>query len=55
MATATTKPIDEFLMLEISQWGIAILIGIPFAVFLVWFDKSGADYKEGFEKKTKKK
>ena len=42
-------------MHEISQWGIAILIGIPTAVFLGWFNKSGADYKEGFETETKKR
>ncbi len=42
-------------MHETSQWGIAILTGIPIAIFLVWFNKSGADYKEGFEIKTKKK
>ncbi len=42
-------------MHEISQWGIAFSIGIPIAVFLAWFNKSGADYKEGFETKKKKK
>jgi len=42
-------------MHEMSQWGIAFSIGIPIAVFLAWFNKSGADYKEGFETKTKKK
>ena len=42
-------------MHEISQWGIAFSIGIPIAVILVWFNKSGADYKEGFESKTNKK
>ena len=42
-------------MHEISQWGIAFSIGIPIAVILVWFNKSGADYKEGFELKTNKK
>ena len=42
-------------MHEISQWGIAILIGIPIAICLVWFNKSGADYKEGFEIKSNKK
>ena len=42
-------------MHETSQWVIAFAIGIPIATFLVWFNKSGADYKEGFETKTKKK
>ena len=42
-------------MQELSQWGIAIAIGIPIAIVLVWFNKSGADYKEGFETETKKR
>ncbi len=42
-------------MHEITQWGIALSIGIPIAALLAWFNKSGADYKEGFETKTKKK
>ena len=42
-------------MHEISQWGIAFSIGIPIALFLAWFNKSGADYKEGFEMKKMKK
>ena len=37
-----------------SQWGIALLIGIPIAAFLACFNKSGSDFKDGFEKKTKK-
>ena len=37
-----------------SQWGIALLIGIPIAAFLAWFNKSGSDFKDGFEKKAKK-
>ena len=37
-----------------SQWGIALLIGIPIAAFLAWFNKSGSDFKDGFEKNTKK-
>ena len=49
------KTIDYLQIHEISQWSIAILIGIPIAVFLAWFNKSGADYKEGFETKKKKK
>tara|TARA_B100001769_G_scaffold155115_1_gene121723 strand:+ start:335 stop:475 length:141 start_codon:yes stop_codon:yes gene_type:complete len=43
---------------EISQWGIAALIGISIAAFLAWFNKSGSDFKDGFEPKsemTKKK
>ena len=36
------------------QWGIALLIGIPIAAFLAWFNKSGSDFKDGFERKTKK-
>ena len=42
---------------EISQWGIAALIGISIATFLAWFNKSGSDFKDGFEfesKRTKK-
>ena len=42
------------LMLETSQWGIAIFIGIPIAVFLVWFNKSGSDFKDGFGNKPKR-
>ena len=43
---------------EISQWGIAALIGISIAAFLAWFNKSRSDLKDGFEPKserTKKK
>ena len=43
---------------EISQWVIAALIGTSIAVFLAWFNKSGSDFKDGFEpnsKRTKKK
>ena len=43
---------------EKSQWVIAALIGIPIAAFLAWFNKSGSDFKAGFEpknKRTKKK
>ena len=42
-------------MEETVQWGIALLIGIPIAVFLAWFNKSGSDYKDGFERKIEKK
>ena len=38
---------------ETSQWGIAALIGISIAGFLAWFNKSGSDFKDGFEKKSK--
>ena len=38
-----------------SQWGIATLIGITIAAFLAWFNKSGSDFKNGFEQKTEKK
>ena len=42
---------------EISQWVIAALIGTSIAAFLAWFNKSGSDFKNGFEqrKRTKKK
>ena len=39
---------------EISQWGIAALIGTTIANFLAWFDKSGSDFKDGFELKSKR-
>ena len=42
-------------MEDTSQWVLAFLIGIPMAAFLGWFNKSGSDFKEGFEYKTKKK
>ena len=38
-----------------SQWLIALLIGLPMAVLLAWFNKSGSDFKDGFEQKTEKK
>ena len=40
-------------MNELSQWSIALLIGISIAGFLAWFNKSGSDFKNGFEPKTK--
>ena len=40
-------------MEEISQWGIAALIGTSIAAFLGWFNKSGSDFKDGFELKNK--
>ena len=39
---------------EISQWVIAALIGTSIAAFLAWFNKSGSDFKGGFEPKSKK-
>ena len=39
---------------EVSQWSIAFLIGISIAAFLAWFNKSGSDFKDGFENKSKK-
>ena len=42
------------LMDERSQWSIAVLIGISIAAFLAWFNKSGSDFKDGFEPKGKK-
>ena len=39
---------------EISQWVIAALIGTSIAAFLAWFNKSGSDFKDGFEKKRKR-
>ena len=38
-----------------SQWGIALLIGVPIAALVAWFNKSGSDFKDGFEQKTEKK
>ena len=42
-------------MEDISQWLIALLIGLPIAVLLAWFNNSGSDFKDGFEQKTEKK
>ena len=39
---------------ELSQWSIALLIGISIAAFLAWFNKSGSDFKDGFEPKKKR-
>tara|TARA_B100000579_G_C22194780_1_gene560187 strand:- start:35 stop:175 length:141 start_codon:yes stop_codon:yes gene_type:complete len=39
---------------EPSQWSIAVLIGITIASFLAWFNKSGSDFKDGFEPKNKR-
>ena len=38
-----------------SQWLIAFAIGLPIAALLGWFNKSGSDFKDGFEQKTEKK
>ena len=42
-------------MEDTSQWLIALLIGLPIAALLAWFNKSGSDFKDGFEQKTVKK
>ena len=39
---------------EISQWAIAALIGTSIAALLAWFNKSGSDFKDGFEPKSKR-
>ena len=36
---------------NLSQWSIAIIIGLSISGFLAWFNKSGSDFKEGFESK----
>tara|TARA_B100000902_G_C26752977_1_gene641851 strand:- start:280 stop:414 length:135 start_codon:yes stop_codon:yes gene_type:complete len=41
-------------MEDTSQWLLALSIGIPIAAFLAWFNKSGSDFKDGFENKAKK-
>ena len=40
-------------MEESAQWGLALLVGIPIAIFLVICNKSGSDFKDGFQKKNK--
>ena len=42
-------------MEDTSQWLVALLIGLPITDLLAWFDKSGSDFKNGFEQKTEKK
>ena len=42
-------------MEESAQWGLALLVGIPIVVFFAWFNKSGSDFKDGFEQKPKEK
>ncbi len=39
-------------MNQLSQWSIALLIGISIATFLAWFNKSGSDFKDGFNSKS---
>ena len=39
---------------DLSQWSISLVIGISIAIFLAWFNKSGSDFKDGFETKKKK-
>ena len=41
-------------MAETYQWAIAGLMGISIAIFLAWFNKSGSDFKEGFNGRTKR-
>ena len=41
-------------MEESAQWVLALLVGIPIAVGLAWFNKSGSDFKDEFEQKEKK-
>jgi len=41
-------------MEDTSQWLIALSIGLPIAALLAWFNNSGSDFKDGFEKKTEK-
>ena len=41
-------------MHEKSQWAIAAFIGTSIAAFLAWFNKSGSDFKDGFETKRKR-
>ena len=42
-------------MEDTSQWLIALAIGLAIAALLAWFNKSGSDFKDGFEHNTKKK
>ena len=39
---------------NLSQWSIAIIIGLSISGFLAWFNKSGSDFKNGFEVKSKR-
>ena len=38
-----------------SKWLVAFLIGLPIAALLAWFNKSGSDFKDGFEQQSEKK
>ena len=42
-------------MEDTYQWLVALWIGLPKAALLSWFNKSGSDFKDGFEQKTEKK
>tara|TARA_Y100001968_G_scaffold19455_1_gene15282 strand:- start:959 stop:1093 length:135 start_codon:yes stop_codon:yes gene_type:complete len=42
-------------MEDSSQWLIALAIGLPIVALLAWFNKSGSDFKEGFDQNSKKK
>ena len=42
-------------MEDTSQWLIALLIGLPIAPLLAWFNKSVFDFMDGFKHKTEKK
>ncbi len=37
------------------QWLVVLLIGLPVSALLAWFNKSGSDFKDGFEQKKEKK
>ena len=39
---------------DLSQWSVACLIGISIAGFLTKFNKSGSNFKDGFESKRNK-
>tara|TARA_B100001250_G_C19797308_1_gene789378 strand:+ start:315 stop:455 length:141 start_codon:yes stop_codon:yes gene_type:complete len=39
---------------DLSQWSIALLIGISIAACLAWFNKSGSDFRDGFDPKSKR-
>ena len=40
---------------DLSQWIIAIFLGISIASFTAWFNKSGSDFKDGFKSRKKNK
>tara|TARA_Y100001968_G_C18680434_1_gene402227 strand:- start:206 stop:337 length:132 start_codon:yes stop_codon:yes gene_type:complete len=42
-------------MKDTSQWLIAVLIRLTIAILLAWFNKSGLDFKNGFEQKKENK